>query len=66
MLVTANKASNGAAAMTEDQIEREVELAMDRIDHRLITGRIDQAQYDHHVMLLDKWAENELRFKTEG
>jgi len=52
--------------MTEDQIEREVELAMDRIDHRLITGRIDQAQYDHHVMLLDKWAENELRFKTEG
>jgi hypothetical protein len=42
--------------MTEDQIERRVERAMDRLDARLMDGRLSQAEYDREVIILDKWA----------
>jgi hypothetical protein len=42
--------------MTEDQIERRVERAMDRLDAKLMSGRLSQAEYDHEVVILDKWA----------
>lgn len=48
--------------MTEDQIERKMEFAMDRLDARLMSNRLSQAEYDHEVMILDKWAMQQARF----
>ena len=44
---------------TEEQIERKVEVAMNRLDDALMSGRIDQAAYDHRVAKLDRWADQE-------
>jgi hypothetical protein len=45
--------------MTEDQIERQVERAMDRLDARLMRGELSQAEYDREVSTLDKWAQQQ-------
>jgi hypothetical protein len=47
--------------LTEDQIERRVERAMDALDARLMAGSLTQAEYDHEVMILDKWASQQYR-----
>jgi hypothetical protein len=43
--------------MTEEQIERKVERAMDALDARLMGNRLSQAEYDAQVRELNKWAE---------
>jgi hypothetical protein len=48
--------------MTEEQIERRVERAMDRLDARLMSGRLSQAEYDREVVALDKWALQQARY----
>ncbi len=48
--------------MTEDQIERKVERAMDRLDARFMSGRLSQAEYDREVVILDKWASQQARY----
>lgn len=45
--------------MTEEQIERKVERAMNALDARLMSGSLTQADYDHEVMILDKWAQQQ-------
>jgi hypothetical protein len=45
--------------LTEDQIERLVERAMNKLDARLMGGTLSQADYDHEVMILDKWAQQQ-------
>jgi hypothetical protein len=42
--------------MTEDQIERIVERATDKLDADLMSGKLTQATYDAEVVALDKWA----------
>ena len=41
--------------MTEEQIERIAERKMDNLDKALISGRMQQAEYDREVSTLDKW-----------
>jgi len=45
--------------LTEQQIERKVELAIDRLDRLLLSNQITQEQYDRDLLSLDKWAEQE-------
>ncbi len=52
---------NPYIAMTEAQIERAVERQMNRLDARLLGNRMTQGEYDHEVMLLDKWADQQYR-----
>jgi uncharacterized membrane protein len=42
--------------MTEDQIERAVERAIDKLDSRLMGGEITQTVYDRQVDNIEKWA----------
>jgi hypothetical protein len=46
-------------ALTEDQIERKVELAIDRLDRHLLSNQITQEQYDRDIVSIDKWAEQQ-------
>ena len=45
--------------LTEDQIERKVELAIDRLDRHLLSNQITQEQYDRDMVSIDKWAEQQ-------
>lgn len=45
--------------MTEDQIEREAERRMDRLDARYLRGEISSEAYDKGVRELDEWAQAE-------
>lgn len=45
--------------MTEDQIERSVERAMNRLDRELGRGHITEEEYDKQVYELDIWAERQ-------
>ena len=45
--------------LTEDQIERKVESAIDRLDRHLLTNQITQEQYDRDIVAIDKWAEQQ-------
>jgi hypothetical protein len=42
--------------MTEEQIERQVEIRMNRLDRQLMTGGLSQNSYDMAVEDLDRWA----------
>jgi hypothetical protein len=42
--------------LTENQIERRVERAMDSLDARLMANNLSQVEYDREVSILDKWA----------
>lgn len=42
--------------LTENQIERRVELAIDRLDRHLLSNQITQEQYDRDIAAIDKWA----------
>jgi hypothetical protein len=47
--------------LTEEQIERRVELATNRLDRSLMQSHIDQAAYDSEMKRLSKWAESQLK-----
>ena len=49
--------------MTESQIETIVEKAIDKLDAQLMQGQIQQTEYDHEVMILDKWASQQYEHK---
>jgi len=42
--------------LTEKQIEDRVERIIDCLDRQLLTGKLSQQEYDHEVMIVDKWA----------
>ena len=42
--------------LTEEQVESLVENRMNKLDKKLMQGHINQQDYDHEVMILDKWA----------
>jgi len=42
--------------MTEDQIERHVERAIDALDKRYVAGELTAEQYGADVATIDKWA----------
>jgi len=46
---------------TETEIERQVEIATNRYDARLMSGRYSQAEYDAAMRDLNKWAEKQYR-----
>ena len=46
-------------ALTEQQIERKVESAIDRLDRHLLSNQITQEQYDRDIVSIDKWAEQQ-------
>lgn len=46
--------------MTEEQIERAVERAMDWLDRRYMAGEIDGEAYADACRALDAWATDEL------
>lgn len=45
--------------LTEEQIERKVELQFDLLDLKLIGGAITQAEYDARCRAIGEWAERE-------
>lgn len=45
--------------MTPEQIELRVEREMDRLDHKLMSGKISQDEYDYAVYKLDLWADQQ-------
>jgi hypothetical protein len=46
-------------ALTEQQIERRVESAIDRLDRHLLSNHITQEQYDRDIVSIDKWADQQ-------
>lgn len=50
---------NAYDPMTEEQIERAVERAFNRLDARLMSHEIDQADYDVGAKEINAWAERE-------
>jgi len=54
-------------ALTESQIERKVELAIDRLDRHLLSNQITQVQYDRDIVSIDKWAQQQYDYsKSQG
>lgn len=54
-------------ALTEQQIEHRVEVAIDRLDRHLLTNQISQEQYDRDIVAIDKWASQQYEYsKQEG
>ena len=47
--------------MTEYQIERRVELEFDRLDRKLMNGKLRQEEYDEAVKRIYDWAETVAR-----
>lgn len=47
--------------LTEDQIERRVSLAIDKLDRRLMRNELTQEQYDHEVGIVDSWANQQYK-----
>ena len=45
--------------LTEEQIEAIVEREIDKLDNMLMSGKLTQSEYDHEVMIVDKWASQE-------
>jgi hypothetical protein len=52
--------------MTEDQIERYVERAMDRLDAQLMSGKLTQTAYDFEVKRLDDWSKRQWGCRTKN
>jgi hypothetical protein len=52
--------------MTEEQIERAVERATDRLDAGLMNGTLAQAEYDAAIKSLSDWADKAYRFRDYG
>ncbi len=43
--------------MSEHEIERRVEFAVDRLDKRYLRGELSQREYDRETAKLDQWAQ---------
>lgn len=41
---------------SEAEVERRIELAMDRLDHELLSGKLTQEQYEARVRNLSAYA----------
>jgi hypothetical protein len=52
--------------MTEEQIERRVEIFMDALDRLFMSGSITKADYDSNVRDLNAWAEIKQREVKES
>lgn len=46
--------------LSEEQIESIVEKRINKLDKKLMQGHITQQEYDHEVMILDKWSSQQL------
>lgn len=44
----------------ENQIECRVEKMVDRLDRRFMNGAIEQAEYDREMVVIDKWAQQQI------
>lgn len=42
--------------LSENQIETLVERQIDKLDKNLLSGALTQSEYDHEIMIVDKWA----------
>lgn len=49
-------------ALTEEQIERKVEVAIDRLDRHLLSNQITQDQYDRDIASIDRWASEQYQY----
>lgn len=47
--------------LTEEEIECRVEKLIDELDHRLMHNDLMQQEYDQAVVIIDKWASQQLR-----
>ncbi len=47
--------------LTEEEIECRVEKLIDELDHRLMHNDLTQEEYDQAVVIIDKWASQQLR-----
>ena len=47
--------------ITEEEIEYTVEKLIDELDHRLMHNDLTQQEYDQAVVIIDKWASQQLR-----
>lgn len=45
--------------LTEEQIERRVEYATDRIDKKYMQGELSHDEYQAALKAMDKWSESE-------
>jgi hypothetical protein len=45
---------------SEEQIERKVERAIDRLDAALMSGKLTQAEYDVRVKSVNEWADDSM------
>lgn len=45
--------------MTNEQIERSVEIKSNAADSALMNGRLTQAEYDTHMKELNRWADKQ-------
>ena len=52
--------------MTEDQIERQVERMVDRLDQAYLATRMTQEAYGEGLKRIDAWAKAQLRFAKQG
>jgi len=50
--------------MSEDQIEMHVERSFDRLDASLMSGAINDAEYDAEVIRITQWASRQYGLKT--
>jgi hypothetical protein len=44
--------------MTNQQIERSVEIKTNSADNALMNGRMTQIEYDFHMKALNRWADS--------
>ena len=47
--------------MTEDQIERQAELMMDRLDRDYLNSGMTQDEYEQGIRRIDNWVHGEYR-----
>lgn len=52
-------------ALTEDQIEHKVQVAIDRLDRHLLSNQITQDQYDRDIVAIDKWASQQYQYSKD-
>lgn len=47
--------------LTEQEIEYTVEKLVDELDHRFLHNDLTQEEYDQAIVIIDKWASQQLR-----
>jgi hypothetical protein len=47
--------------MNEEQIERRVEIKIDRLDRAFLAGRITPETYNEEIRFIDNWAAGQYR-----